>query len=138
MRKHKSFGRNCIFANKYGKRGRRLSGILKGQRPCRWIRRSKKTTTTERPSLGQVDYPLFRARIFKLLRNRFHRIRNRFHRIDSATLCSLACLYYNPISTRFPAHIDCSKISAQAVPLFPYPPPISLPINITLSKRQVC
>jgi hypothetical protein len=35
--------------------------------------------------------------------------------IDSARLCSLAGRYDNPIPTRFPAPIDCSKIPAQAL-----------------------
>jgi hypothetical protein len=39
--------------------------------------------------------------------------RNRFQGIDSASLCSLAGRYDNPIPTRFPAPIDSSKIPAQ-------------------------
>ncbi len=38
--------------------------------------------------------------------------RNRFHGIDSASLCSLAELYDNPIPSRFLTPIDCSNISA--------------------------
>jgi hypothetical protein len=37
-------------------------------------------------------------------------LRNRFHGIDSASLCSLAGRYDNPIPTRLLAPIDCSKI----------------------------
>jgi hypothetical protein len=37
---------------------------------------------------------------------------NRFQEIDSASLCSLAGLYGNPIPTQFLAPIDCSKIPA--------------------------
>ncbi len=39
--------------------------------------------------------------------------KNRFQRIDSASLCSLAGRYDNPIPTMFLASIDCSKIPAQ-------------------------
>ncbi len=39
--------------------------------------------------------------------------RNRFQGIDSASLCSLAARYENPIPTWFLAPIDCSKIPAQ-------------------------
>ncbi len=38
--------------------------------------------------------------------------RNRFQRMNSASLCSLAGRYDNPIPTRFLAPIDCLKISA--------------------------
>ncbi len=38
--------------------------------------------------------------------------RKRFKGIDSASLCSLAGRYENPIPTRFLAPIDCSKIPA--------------------------
>jgi hypothetical protein len=38
--------------------------------------------------------------------------RNRFQGIDSASLCSLAGRYDNPIHTWFLAPIDCSKIPA--------------------------
>ncbi len=38
--------------------------------------------------------------------------RNRFQGIDSASLCSLAGRYENPIPTWFLAPIDCSKIPA--------------------------
>jgi hypothetical protein len=41
--------------------------------------------------------------------------RNRFQGIDSASLCSLAGRYDNPIPTRFLVPIDCSKIPAQLV-----------------------
>ncbi len=40
--------------------------------------------------------------------------RNRFQGIDSASLCSLADRYNNPIPSRFLAPIDCSKIPALA------------------------
>ncbi len=40
--------------------------------------------------------------------------RNRFQGINSASLCSLAGLYDNPIPTRFLAPIDCLKIPAQS------------------------
>jgi hypothetical protein len=39
--------------------------------------------------------------------------RNRFQGINSASLCSLAGRYDNPIPTRFLAPIDCLKIPAQ-------------------------
>ena len=39
-------------------------------------------------------------------------LRNRFHGIDSASLCSLAGRYDNPIPTWLLAPIDCSKIPA--------------------------
>jgi hypothetical protein len=39
--------------------------------------------------------------------------RNRFHGIYSASLCSLARRYDNPIPTRFLTPIDCLKIPAQ-------------------------
>jgi hypothetical protein len=38
--------------------------------------------------------------------------RNQFQGIDSATLCSLAGHFDNPIRSRFLAPIDCSKIPA--------------------------
>ena len=41
--------------------------------------------------------------------------RNRFQGIDSASLCSLADRYYDPIPTRFLAPIDFSKFPAQDV-----------------------
>ncbi len=44
---------------------------------------------------------------------------NRFQGINSASLCSLAGRYDNPIPTRFLAPIDCLKIPA----LFPLPHP---------------
>ncbi len=47
--------------------------------------------------------PHHRDSIFKLLRS---------PGIDSASLCSLAGRYDNPITTRFLAPIDCSKIPA--------------------------
>jgi len=45
----------------------------------------------------------------------FKEPRNRFHGIDSASLyvCSLAGQYDNPISARFLALLDISKITAQ-------------------------
>ncbi len=55
---------------------------------------------------GYVDKKVYRRNIFKLLR------RNRFQGIDSASLCSLAGQYDNPIPTRFLAPIDCYKIPA--------------------------
>jgi hypothetical protein len=39
--------------------------------------------------------------------------RNRFQGMNSASLCSLAGQYDNPIPTRFLALIDCLKIPAQ-------------------------
>jgi hypothetical protein len=39
--------------------------------------------------------------------------RNRFQGMNSASLCSLAGRYNNPIPTRFLASIDCLKIPAQ-------------------------
>jgi hypothetical protein len=44
----------------------------------------------------------------------FKELRNRFKGINSASLCSLAGRYDNPIPTRFLAPIDCLKIPAQA------------------------
>ncbi len=41
--------------------------------------------------------------------------RNRFQGMNSASLCSLAGRYDNPIPTRFLAHIDCLKIEIQIV-----------------------
>jgi hypothetical protein len=41
--------------------------------------------------------------------------RNRFQGINSASLCSLAGRYDNPIPTRFLAPIECLKIPAQDV-----------------------
>jgi hypothetical protein len=49
--------------------------------------------------------------------------RNRFQGINSASLCSLAGRYFNPIPTRFLAPIDCLKIPAQIyeiLSLFPF------------------
>ncbi len=43
----------------------------------------------------------------------FKEPRNRFQGISSASLCSLAGRYDNPIPTRFLAPIDCLKIPAQ-------------------------
>ncbi len=40
--------------------------------------------------------------------------RNRFQGIKSASPCSLACRYDNPIPTRFQAPIDCLKFPAQS------------------------
>jgi hypothetical protein len=40
--------------------------------------------------------------------------RNRYQGIDSASLCSLAGKYDNPIPTQFLATIDCLKIPAQS------------------------
>jgi hypothetical protein len=54
--------------------------------------------------LGFLNVYKLRARIFKLLRS---------PGIDSACLCSLAGRYDNPIHTRFPSPMDCSKIPAQ-------------------------
>jgi hypothetical protein len=48
-------------------------------------------------------FPPTWAQIFKLLRSPW---------TNSARLCSLAGLYDNPIPTRFPASIECSKIPA--------------------------
>jgi hypothetical protein len=56
-----------------------------------------------------------RARIFKCFMDPM----NRFQGIKSASLCSLAGRYDNPIPTRFLAPIDCLKIPA----LFPLPHP---------------
>ncbi len=39
--------------------------------------------------------------------------KNQFQGIDSASLCSLAGRYDNPIPTRFLAYIYCSKIPSQ-------------------------
>jgi hypothetical protein len=39
--------------------------------------------------------------------------RNRFQGIDSASLCSMAGRYDNPIPTRFLAPTDCLKIPAR-------------------------
>ncbi len=44
--------------------------------------------------------------------NFFEEPRNLFQGIDSASLCSLVGRYDNPITTRFLAPIDCSKIQA--------------------------
>jgi hypothetical protein len=44
----------------------------------------------------------------------FSGARNRFQGIDSASLCSLAGRYDNPIPTWFLAPVDCSKIPAQS------------------------
>ncbi len=41
--------------------------------------------------------------------------RNRFQGIDSASLCSLAGRFENPIPTRFLAPIDCSIIPALVI-----------------------
>ncbi len=49
-----------------------------------------------------------RARVFKLLI-----AQNQFQGINSASLCSLAGRYNNPIPTRFLAPIDCLKIPEQ-------------------------
>ncbi len=43
----------------------------------------------------------------------FKEPKNRFQGINSASLCSLAGRYDNPIPTRFLAPIDCLKIPAQ-------------------------
>jgi hypothetical protein len=43
----------------------------------------------------------------------FEEPRNRFPGIDSASQCSLAGRYDNPLPTRFLSSIDCSKIPAQ-------------------------
>ncbi len=42
----------------------------------------------------------------------FKEPKNRFQVTNSASLCSLAVLYDNPIPTRFLAPIDCLKIPA--------------------------
>jgi hypothetical protein len=42
----------------------------------------------------------------------FKEPKNRFQGNNSASLCSLAGRYYNPISTRFLAPTDCLKIPA--------------------------
>jgi hypothetical protein len=52
---------------------------------------------------------LYRARILKLLRSS----EIDFQGINSASLCSLASRYDNPIPTWFLAPIDCFKIPAQ-------------------------
>ena len=44
----------------------------------------------------------------------FKEPRNRFKGIDSASLCSLAGQYDNPIPTQFQASIDCLKIQQRA------------------------
>jgi hypothetical protein len=55
--------------------------------------------------------------------------RNRYHGIDSASLCSLAGRYDNPIPTRFLAPIDCLKIPALYLGL----PLIQMP-----TKQKIC
>ncbi len=45
--------------------------------------------------------------------NVFMESRSRFQGMNSASLCSLAGRYDNPIPTRFLAPIDCLKIPAQ-------------------------
>jgi hypothetical protein len=55
----------------------------------------------------------FFARIQREFFKHFMEARNRFQGNDSASLCSLAGRYDNPIPTRFLAPIDCSKIPAQ-------------------------
>jgi hypothetical protein len=66
-----------------------------------------KTLVTFAPlSVYSLPFALSSTRdgIFKLLRS---------PGIDSASLCSLAGRYDNPIPTQFLASIDCSKIPAQ-------------------------
>jgi hypothetical protein len=58
----------------------------------------------------QVQAGLTRARIFKRLRS---------PGIDSASLCSLAGRYDNPIPSRFLAPMCCSKIPALSPSLHP-------------------
>jgi hypothetical protein len=45
--------------------------------------------------------------------NMFMEPKNRFQGMNSASLCSLAGRYDNPVPTRFLAPIDCLKIPAQ-------------------------
>jgi hypothetical protein len=52
---------------------------------------------------GVIPPARFRARIFKVLRS---------PRTNSASICSLAGRYDNPIPTRFLAPLDCLKIPA--------------------------
>jgi hypothetical protein len=54
-----------------------------------------------------------RARIFKL----FKESKNRFQGINSASQCSLAVWYDNPIPIRYLALGDCLKIPAQYGPM---------------------
>ncbi len=46
---------------------------------------------------------------------KFMELRNRFQGMNSASLCSLAGRYDNPIPTRFLAPIDCLKIPALVI-----------------------
>ncbi len=59
---------------------------------------------------------------------------NRFQGINSASLCSPADRYDNPIPIRFLATIDCLKIPA----LFPLPPPPPPPIIPPPPPRLPC
>ncbi len=59
--------------------------------------------------LVRIRVYVFWARIFKL----FKKPQNRFQGINSASLCSLAGSYDNPVPSRFLASRDCLKIPAQ-------------------------
>ncbi len=62
-----------------------------------------------RPSSIHMKSKSKQRRYFKT----FKEPKNLFQWIDSASLCSLAGRYDNPIPIRFLAPIDCSKIAAQ-------------------------
>ncbi len=66
-------------------------------------------------SIGScVLIPAYKGLSFKLAPEffNFKGAQDRFQGIDSASLCSLAGRYDNPIPTRFLVPIDCSKIPA--------------------------
>ncbi len=61
------------------------------------------------------SYPLFNTLLFiqRWYFYSFKELRNRFQGMDSASLCSLAGRYHNPIPTLFLVPIDCYKIPTQ-------------------------
>jgi hypothetical protein len=95
-----------------------------------WIGESSPTRSAARP-FRSVKYTVYVSMcgfvsvvgyiVFAYQNFVFHRVtsarifkpRNRFQGINSASLCSLAGQYENPIPTRFVAPIECIKIPAQ-------------------------
>ncbi len=68
-------------------------------------------------SIAMQDSDRARRQYFKT----FQEPRNRFQGINSASLCSLAGRYDNPLLTRLIAPIDCLKIPARRQDFYPVP-----------------
>jgi hypothetical protein len=76
---------------------------------CRKIMSSLNFTIRSGVALATIQSPYFLT---------FMEPRNLFQGVNSASLCSQAGRYYNPIPPRFLAPIDCLKIPAQYTALW--------------------